>query len=340
MAAASPVRTTSDMTFLSYNPTGMSSDKISWVNDLLNTTKCTFAGIQEHFQSQFSGGRKTIGKAVRVFNEGFPNYKCSVVPAVRGVGVTRGRAAGGLAQLCNKSVDLKCDKVSTSNNRLQCQIIELPSNIKIFWCNVYFPVDTGASRESFDETELVTVLTELENLMDQSSFDHCILGGDLNFEKSRTNNGFIQIVSEFCERLGVESTWDTFSVDFTHIHTDYKSVATLDHFLVNKDLLPFITDCNVMHFGDNLSRHSPIMMRINVGDIPARQRVVPPVSRRSPAWYKAKKDHLNSYTFNLHEKIDTLHVPQSLSCRNPECKSEQHKNERDQYMLDVLSSLC
>ena len=67
MAPASPVKKVLDeVTFISYNPTGFSCDKIDWFKDLLETTKCTFAGIQEHFRSQFQGKRKAVGDAFKV----------------------------------------------------------------------------------------------------------------------------------------------------------------------------------------------------------------------------------------------------------------------------------
>ena len=70
MAPDSTVKNVSDdVTFISYNPTGFSSEKIEWFKDLLETTQCTFAGIQEHFRSQFQGKRKATGDAFKVFND-------------------------------------------------------------------------------------------------------------------------------------------------------------------------------------------------------------------------------------------------------------------------------
>ena len=108
MDQAQPVssETVSEVTFLSYNSTGLSPAKIEWLKDLLNLTQCTFASVQEHFQSQFTGKRKAVGKAAQIFNDNFPDFKSFVVPAERGTGVSRGRAAGGLAQLTSVSVSV------------------------------------------------------------------------------------------------------------------------------------------------------------------------------------------------------------------------------------------
>ena len=37
-------------------------------------------------------------------------------------------------------------------------------------------------------------------------------------------------------RLGLMSTWDKFDCDFTHLHTDNKSVSKIDHFICNERL--------------------------------------------------------------------------------------------------------
>ena len=102
----------------------------------------------------------------------------------------------------------------------------------------------------------------------------------------------------FTEKLSFVSVWDTFPLSYTHIHTDLKSTATLDHFLVNERLLSVISDAGVMHLGDNLSRHSPIMLKLAIGNIPVNAKVKGK-STRKPAWYKAEQGHKDEYTMEL-----------------------------------------
>ena len=96
--------------------------------------------------------------------------------------------------------------------------------------------------------------------MDITDFDDIIIGGDLNWDMRR-QSGFSQCMKDFTSRLGLLSVWDKFKVDFTHIHTDLTLTSTLDHFLVNQRLLDLIQDAGPIHLGDNLSRHSPIMLK-------------------------------------------------------------------------------
>ena len=132
------------------------------------------------------------------------------------------------------------------------------------WINCYFPTDSLTVIN--DDEELIQVLDEIENILDCNNFDDCLIGGDFNFDMSR-NSGFVNIVKQFLEKTNLRSVWEKFSIDYTHVHTDMKSLSTIDHFFVNQRLLDRIKDAGPIHLGDNLSRHSPIMVKIELPDI-------------------------------------------------------------------------
>ena len=94
-----------------------------------------------------------------------------------------------------------------------------------------------------------------------------------------------------------------------------------------------------MHLGDNLSRHSPILLKIKVGVIP-RKIVRPTVlNMKRPAWYKATDQDIDHFTGLVHDKLEGLHSPESLKCNNLHCTDPSHKLDRDNHMLDVLGTL-
>ena len=97
---------------------------------------------------------------------------------------------------------------------------------------------------------------------------------------------------------------------------------------MNERLLSYIVDAGVIHLGDNPSRHSPIMMKLDVGNIPVMSRLSEKVPKR-PAWYKADQDQLDEYTETLDAKLSAVQVPDSLQCLDPQCKDEEHSRERD-----------
>ena len=140
--------------------------------------------------------------------------------------------------------------------------------------------------------------------------------------------------------MGLLDMWDTFPVDFTHIHTDMKSLSTLDRFLISPGLVPHVQDAGALHFrdGDNPSRHSPIMIRIAMDSLPEKKPSSKSTPRR-PAWYKADEDQVNMYTSTLSEKLASMEIPTELSCQDPHCNSEEHAQARDSFLLDILISM-
>ena len=64
------------------------------------------------------------------------------------------------------------------------------------------------------------------------------------------DTGFSETMARFMEKIGFVSVWERFPISHTHIHTDYKSTSTLDHFMVNEGLLPFIKDAGALHLGE------------------------------------------------------------------------------------------
>ena len=129
---------------------------------------------------------------------------------------------------------------------MQAQILHV-GDYRIVWFNSYLPTDPQTVQ--YDDAELLTVLTEIENILDTNSFDDCILGGDFNYDKRRAT-GFVGTLSRFLERVGLVSVWDKFPIDYTHIHTDLKSTAVLDNFFVSQKLLDMVIDAGPIHLGD------------------------------------------------------------------------------------------
>jgi hypothetical protein len=147
--------------------------------------------------------------------------------------------------------------------------------------------------------------------------------------------GFSVTVRTFLDRLGLISLWEKHEIDYTHVHTDDKSFTSLDHFVCNQRLLPLVKDCGVMHFGDNNSRHSPIMVKLDMGALPLREKTNE-VRPKRPAWYKASEAQISQYKADLQGRLQAIPVPVCLDCSDVKCKSESHTKVRDDFVLDNL----
>ena len=312
-------------TFLSYNSTGLSGQKCDWLNSLCDTVKVTYVAVQEHFRKS-----KTIDK---FFKDQFKNYNSYVIPGYREAGQNRGRPIAGIAQLSKSDVAVRKDRVMCDSKRVQAQVLNFATT-RLLWINAYLPSDPHTGPAVFDETELLSLLTDIEAVMDNTQFDDVLISADMNWDMSR-QTGHAVTVRRFIDRLNLCSVWESHAIDFTHIHTDNKAVSTLDHFICNARLLEVVTDCDVMHLGDNTSRHSPIVLKLNLGVLPVKTRTNP-VRAKRPAWYKATEEETNNFTHILHEKLAAVPVPDCLDCQDVKCASARHIDARDGYVLDVL----
>ena len=202
------------------------------------------------------------------------------------------------------------------------------------WINCYFPTDPQTVQ--LNDHDITEAQDEIENILDNNVYDDCIVGGDFNFDNRRTS-GFANSMRDILSKLGIQSVWDKFAVDFTHLHIDSKSSSVLDHFFVNKRLLELVEDAGPIHLGDHLSRHSPIMMKIRLPQVAHTKSEKPEIKiPRRPAWYKASEDDIDSYTQILDQKLGQLEIPASMTCTDVSCKDEQLVYDRDEHVLDIL----
>ena len=312
---------------MSYNSTGLNSVKAQWIRDLLVTFNVSFLGLQEHFKR---------GKSLpQLFKREFGNYDASICPAYREDCRDTGRAKGGLAQLCLKSLNgVERELVVTTGWRIQAQILRF-GGWRLLWVNVYFPSDPQIL--NFDESELLVVQDELKTILDKGGYDGCICAGDWNYD-ARRRSGFARSMFTFLEEVGLVSVWEKFSVDFTYMHTDHKSTSILDNFYVNESLLPFIEEAQPVHLGDNSSGHSPIVLTLQVKNIPEKTVEEGVRMPRQLAWGKAEDEELRRYRENLQERLEALQHPDTLECTDVECKNHLHTEDRDRYVLDLISS--
>ena len=96
-----------------------------------------------------------------------------------------------------------------------------------------------------------------------------VWNGDMNFAMSQ-NSQFAKTFSTFVAKYKLTSAWELYPTDFTHIHTDGISTSTIDHFFVTPGLVNNIESCAALHLGDNLSRHSPIIMKMIIDNSDVR----------------------------------------------------------------------
>ena len=87
-----------------------------------------------------------------------------------------------------------------------------------------------------------------------------------------------------------------------------------------------------------LCNTTAIAATFSVGNLPVREPKKLKPSRR-PAWYKAEQEQIDNYTMELHDRLETLTVPQSLDCSDCHCADQEHGQERDSFVLDLMTAI-
>ena len=224
--------------------------------------------------------------------------------------------------------------MKTSSYRIQAQLLNFPTS-RLLWINVYLPTDPQTL--VFDDTDLLEVLSELTKIIETTDFTDILVNGDLTWDPSR-RSGHSVTVNRFVENLGLVPLWKRHPVDYTHIHTDMRSTSVLDHFLVNERLVLLVEECRAIHSGDNLSRRSPILLKLKGGDIPLKKKLSTWLPKK-PAWDKATPEILDLYKADLEERLASKPPPASYNCLDPHCANQAHSLERDNHALDILCSV-
>ena len=316
------------VTFMSYNPTGLNSTvKCRFSNDICDDFDVDFFAVQEHF--------KFVKTTDQFFKKKFPDYFTYMLPGYRPPGQEYGRAKAGLGQLTRKRLDVRKERVETRGYRIQAQILHLPTT-RVLWLNTYLPTDPQTIGE-YDDMELRAVLAEVENILENSSYDDVVWGSDLNWDPSR-NSFFAWTMQSFVDRNGVVPLWSEHPVPYTHVHTDGKSKSTIDHFLVSPRLVPLVADCGVVERGDNMSRHCPIWVKFKLGTLPLKKESRSWIPKRT-CWSKSTEEERVTYTADLQARLLSLNLPDTIWCADPHCQDTTHHQERDGLVLDILDNI-
>ena len=308
----------STISILSYNSTGMDCVKVKWINELLDVLKIDLCCIQEHF------------KAIQTVNQYF-NVKAAIREDDN---AAAGRPRGGLAQFVNLCKSFKKERIMVRNWRLQAQVIHVNDSYKLLFVNVYFPNDPQT--QSMDETELLSTLEDLEDIIENSTFDDALFAGDWNWDESR-NTRFVRIVQEFMRRMELVSVWSKYDVKYTYEHNVGVGFSTIDHFFTTPRFLEEnVVDAGAVTLPDNLSNHSPIMIKIKLPEA-VRKVEDKPVITVKPNWKKAEDEDIENYSEMLTDMLSDLPLPASISCSDVLCEDVSHEHDRDAHTIEVLS---
>ena len=307
---------------ISYNSRGFSTCKQDFLKKILREVGGhTFVFNQENFLMEKNG---------YFVEQAFPEHRIIFKPAIKD-GLD-GRPKGGMFIAIPNGLKDAVTEVKVDSNRLQCAVVRVAS-CRVLLINSYFPTDP---RGEFDEITLLIIFNEIQKVIDETSFDHLILGGDINADFSRKTR-FVNMILAFTAHTGMCKSWDDFPVKFTHVMekdgTTYTS--TIDHFMWNKSFADQVDDAGVINLPENMSDHCPIFCEFRLpsfGEEINETKSKPKI----PSWYHAKEDERAAFFSELGRRLEEIPVGHSTRCKNVHCNNASHRDELDNLMANIL----
>ena len=323
----------------SYNSTGFGTGAQHFIStlSLFSNIIC----LQEHFLLDNKDKKySNTNKLRKAFDK---KYDMFIVPAHKeNQQVNRGRGKGGLATLWDKSLTKYVSLVKCSNFRLQATKFEFPTG-SLLLLNSYFPCDPR--QVNFNETELLTLLADMKNILLQEKCIFNLILGDLNCHFLRGTR-FTSIVENFFQDLHMKIFWENpdpseghliNQVDFTHCQIQQRQISTsvIDHFVGNNMVYNLIEEAGVFHSGENPSNHSPIFAKLKLNNIDFSTESIK--SSKRVNWSKASEEAKQYYHNTVTEKLNSLTIPACVQCMDMQCKD--HTEEIEEYTMNVLEAV-
>ena len=322
---------------VSYNSTGFGAAAQNYIETLLLFSNILC--LQEHFL--LDSQDKKYSNTNKIRSKYSKTHDVFIVPAYKDYSqVSKGRGSGGLATLWNKNLTKYVSKVKCTNYRIQATKFSLPDG-PLLVINSYFPGDPRT--DNFDDSELLTLLSDIRQAIRESNCQNVLLAGDLNSHFSR-NNRFTNIVKNFVEESSLIIFWENClenaninTVDYTHINTanSIPALSTIDHFASSRKVFQSIAEAGVLHSGINSSNHSAIYTKLLVGELNLEVENIK--SEKRVNWAKATDIAIDKYKAGLAQKLGAIPQPECSDCHDLHCKV--HKDSLEDYTMEVLQAV-
>ena len=321
----------------SYNSTGFGIGAQHFIStlSLFSDILC----IQEHFlldsKDKNHSNTNKLRKALEY------KYDMFIAPAYKDSNqVSRGRGKGGLATLWDKSLTKYVSKVASNSFRLQGTKFSFPGGTFLL-LNTYFPCDPRTN--NFDETELLTLLEEIRQILIREECIYNLVLGDLNCHFQRQST-FTQLVHSFFTDLKLKIFWEFSSeeyniqeIDFTYsqVNNNQVSSSIIDHFIGNDIVINSVVDAGVLHDVNNPSNHEAIFTKLNLQNIDTSSEEKN--NQKRVKWEKATEQAKKKYEEVLNTKLSNIAVPSAINCKDVHCMA--HMADVEDYTMNIMEAV-
>lgn len=270
---------------------------------------------------------------IDIFDTFNDNFRSFYISAQRKAGIHVGRASGGLAIFCRKSVSFKCIPVHISNRVLGVKI-QFPNDYCFLILNVYLPCDYG---DIDSLIEFRSTLADIANAFDSEEFDNFICVGDFNADPNKGR--FFRYLSTFIEQnaLYISDIETLPSESYSYISSNNTcSTSWIDHVVCSD--LQYVDNHKIL-YGTTFYDHIPIQFDLScpLNSFVDFHRPKKPinVNYKRINWDKVTLENKLHYFEEL-EDLSRFISYDVLNCEVDNCQNPFHYNELEHLYQDFI----
>lgn len=308
-----------------YNSHGTGPGRLPYIASLCK--EYDFVLTQEHW---------LFNDQISLFSDYIQNISVHGVSGMDDKELLAGRPYGGCAILWNRSLTHKVTPVDCPASNRMCAVIVQISDLSILLCNVYMPVDsTGATEEYKD------ILCQVAAISSSRGIDHIVLGGDFNTDPERHDSAQTRALTQFMNSEGLVNgvSHPCSRVDYTFESKATGTRSTIDHFVLSENLHSKIQMYSVLHEGDNLSDHSPVVLSLSLPVMYAWHRTNGTDKQHRPRtnWKTATDQDVQEYGRVLDLTLSSIAVPwEAIQCTDYYCT--MHNTSLENFHNDIVNA--
>ena len=306
----------------SYNCRGYNAVKRQYIRNLLSKVSILF--LQEIWLSD--GQIQELGDIDS-------NFLYTGISGFDNTDVLSGRPFGGVAILWRSDLSVTVSVLATNSKRV-CAVRMDSDVYKMLFINVYMPYEG----DDCTTNDFADQLINIENICNNNSECHVIVGGDFNVDFARDRLHTV-LLNNFCDTIGLNPVirHNNYNVDYSY-NFGLCRFSILDHFLLSGSIYDnSVISISVMHDADNASDHDPIVLHLSLElkyiGFSARAHV------QRVSWVKATDSDLYNYRCALSNLLSCLKLPvDALLCSDLDCRDVSHFQALDVYAKDITEA--
>ena len=308
---------------VSYNSTGLASDKREFIAEVINHYDPDIFFIQETW---------LLNATMDKLGDIHKDYLASGVSAMSDTELVIGRPKGGVGILWKKSMASSVEFYKIAGTTRACACMIKNGTDELLCVNAYMPTD-NQSKTVIDQN-FVETLDAVEMFIEKCSVRNVIFAGDMNADFSRKNAHDVYL-KDFIHRNDLVCC-DDLNVSekgYTYHDPGNGSFTCIDHFIVSSGLKNQIFSVSRCDWSFNPSNHLPIILDVKLSDFSQNSivDVETEMTDKPICWHKVTDDHRKVYCYHQNVFLNELALPDVAFCSDVKCDNPQHKDELDMW---------